>query len=86
MKKGKVYMVHWIDTFVPSDNGWQDIADIKAQAKYHSKNLHSVGFYIGYYHGYEVFAAEFNDKTDKLPWAALSFIPKGCIKEIEKLV
>ncbi len=58
-------MVNGIGTFVLDENGWQTISGIKARAKLFSKYIYTVGFYLGHFHGYEVLAAEFNDKAGR---------------------
>jgi hypothetical protein len=72
-------------TFVPKNTGWINLRDIKAEAKQHQQYIHSVGFYVGIFHGYVVLAAEFNQIPEMLNWGACTYIPVGCIKSKEKL-
>lgn len=75
-------MVNWIDTF--AETQWVDVEHIREIAKDHKNYIHTVGFYIGYYEGYEVFAAEFNTNKTMRDWANVTYIPRGCIKSVDK--
>lgn len=82
MTKNARYHIRWIDTFSTDLDGWAMESRIAEEAKKHTKFIHTVGFYVGYYHGFEVFAGdrieEPNHKSDS--YSALTFIPQGCIK------
>jgi hypothetical protein len=81
--KGKVYFVQWIDTF--STHGWIDVEDMKKNCKKNKEWINTVGFYIGQFHGYEVFSPQFTPNEDMLNWSGMIAIPIGVIKKVERL-
>lgn len=81
--KGKIYLVLWIDTF--QSIGWKDIEEINEICKKNKEWIKTIGFYLGTFHGYEVFASQFTDNVSMLPWSGITSIPKGTIKKIERL-
>lgn len=85
MKKGNLYLIDWIDTFTIHQQGWADVDDIKTTANKYKTYIHTTGFYIGRYSGYEVVAASLNSSPDMKNWAECCYIPTGCIKKITKL-
>lgn len=78
--KGKTYKVKWHDTM--SIEAWCDIEQIKNQATKCSENQESIGFYVGRFSDYEVFAATLNHSENMLPYANVVLIPTGVIKKI----
>ncbi len=84
MKKGNIYIIQWIDTFhFPS--GWHDVYDIKEKTKKYKDYICTIGFYIGLFGKFQVFAQEMNKSEDMKNWAGIIWIPKGCITKITKL-
>ncbi len=83
MKKGKIYLVTWIDTFVT--HGWMEVSDMEEKCKKNKEWINTVGFYVGSFHGYEVLSAQFTANPDMLNWSGMFAIPKGCILKKQKL-
>lgn len=79
MKKGKIYLIKWSDTFTTKENGWNDDIDIKERVKKFKTYISSIGFYVGTFDDYIVLAMNFNTNMDMKPYSALTHIPKGTI-------
>lgn len=79
MKKGKIYRILWHDTL--SIEEWCNIETIEAKAEECKENQETVGYYIGYKHGYEMFASTINKSKNMLPYANITLIPRGTIKK-----
>lgn len=83
LKKGNIYIVKWIDTFVT--HGWIDEDDMKKHCSDNKEWITTIGFYVGRMDGYEVFSAQNTKNPNMLNWSGMFAIPKGCIKSISSL-
>lgn len=81
--KGKIYLINWVDTF--SIIGWKEKHEVEELCKENKEWIHTVGFYMGQMHGYEVFSAQFTSNEKMKPWSSQICIPKTVIKRIERL-
>lgn len=76
----KKYHVKWHDTI--SVEEWCNIETIEAKAEECAENQETVGFYVGDKNDYHIFAATINNAEGMLPYASVTFIPKGCVKKV----
>lgn len=85
--KEKVYLICWSDTF--SVIRWRDIEDIEKEAKDAESYIKTVGIYIGKFGTkgeFEVFCSSKNTNPIMADYGMLTYIPKGTIKKIIKLL